>query len=50
MSPGALLLLCGCDVQLHDTTPAENPANHDLGMYEVSVAVTRDTLVTPGSV
>ena len=50
MSLGALLLLCACDVQLRDTTPAEFPANHDLGMYEVSAAVTRDALVTPGSV
>jgi hypothetical protein len=44
------LLLVGCDVQVRDTTPAEYPANHDVGMYEVSVAVTRDALVTPGSV
>jgi len=47
---GVLVLLGGCDVQLRDTTPAEYPANHDIGMYEVSVAVTRDALVTPGSV
>ena len=44
------LLLVGCDVQVRDTTPAEFPANHDVGMYPVSVAVTRDALVTPGSV
>jgi hypothetical protein len=44
------LLLVACDVQVRDTTPAEHPANHDIGMYEVSVAVTRDALVTPGSV
>jgi hypothetical protein len=44
------LLLSACDVQVRDTTPAEFPANHDLGMYEVSAAVTRDALVTPGSV
>jgi len=43
-------LLVGCDVQVRDTTPAEFPANHDVGMYPVSVAVTRDALVTPGSV
>jgi hypothetical protein len=43
-------LLAACDVQLRDTTPAEFPANHDLGMYEVSVAVSRGALVTPGSV
>jgi hypothetical protein len=47
---GMALLLSACDVQLRDTTPAEYPANHDLGMYEVSAAVTRDALVTPGSV
>ena len=50
MSFGALLWLCACDVQLRDTTPAEYPANHDLGMYEVSAAVTRGALVTAGSV
>jgi len=44
------LLLVACDVQVRDTTPAEFPANHDVGMYPVSVAVTRDALVTPGSV
>jgi hypothetical protein len=47
---GVVLLLCACDVQLRDTTPAEFPANHDLGMYEVSAAVARDALVTQGSV
>jgi len=46
----AALLLCACDVEIRDTTPAEYPANHDLGMYEVSAAVSRDALVTPGSV
>ena len=46
----AALLLSACDVQVHDTTPAEYPANHDIGMYEVKATVTRDTLVTPGSV
>jgi hypothetical protein len=44
------LLLGACDVQVRDMTPAEYPANHDIGMYEVSVAVTRDALVSPGSV
>jgi hypothetical protein len=47
---GVAPLLAACDVQLRDTTPAEYPANHDVGMYEVSVAITRDALVTPGSV
>ncbi len=46
---GVLLSLGACDVQVRDTTPAEYPANHDLGMYEVSAAVSRDALVTPGS-
>jgi hypothetical protein len=44
------LLLVACDVQVRDTTAAELPANHDIGMYPVSVAVTRSALVTPGSV
>jgi hypothetical protein len=44
------LVLVACDVQVRDTTPAEFPANHDIGMYELSVAVSRDALVTPGSV
>jgi hypothetical protein len=47
---GVALLLCACDVQLRDTTASEYTANHDLGMYEVSAAVSRDALVTPGSV
>jgi hypothetical protein len=45
-----VLLLGACDVQVHDTTPAEYQANHDIGMYEVSATVARDTMVTPGSV
>jgi hypothetical protein len=44
------LLLGACDVQVHDTTPAEYRANHDIGMYEVSATVARDAMVTPGSV
>jgi hypothetical protein len=44
------LLLGACDVQVRDTTPAEFRANHDIGMYEVSATVARDTMVTPGSV
>lgn len=44
------LVLGACDVQLHDTTPATFTANHDIGMYPVSATVTRDTMVTPGSV
>ena len=44
------LVLSACDVQVHDETPAEMPANHDIGMYEVKATVTRDAMVTPGSV
>ncbi|MBV8909700.1 MAG: hypothetical protein JOZ89_02965 [Gammaproteobacteria bacterium] len=44
------LLLGACDVQVRDTTPAEFQANHDIGMYPVSATVTRDSMVTPGSV
>jgi hypothetical protein len=46
----ALLALAGCDVQLRDTTPAEFPANHDIGMYDVSATVTRGAMVPAGSV
>jgi hypothetical protein len=45
-----VLLLGACDVQVRDTTPAEFQANHDIGMYEVSATVTRDSMVAPGSV
>jgi len=44
------LALAACNVQVRDTTPAEYPANHDIGMYEVSATVTRDALVPSGSV
>ena len=44
------LMLGACDVQVHDQTPAEYPANHDIGMYDIKATVTRDALVTPGSV
>jgi len=43
-------VLSACDVQVHDTTPAEYPANHDVGMYEIKATVTPDALVSPGSV
>ncbi|HVN46715.1 MAG TPA: hypothetical protein VMT66_15910 [Steroidobacteraceae bacterium] len=46
----ATLQLSACGVQLRDTTPAEYPANHDLGMYDVSAVVARGALVSPGSV
>ncbi|HEY4750671.1 MAG TPA: hypothetical protein VIH60_09805 [Steroidobacteraceae bacterium] len=45
-----VLGLGACDVQVRDTTPAEYPANHDVGMYEVSATIARDSLVTAGSV
>ncbi|HEY0767974.1 MAG TPA: hypothetical protein VGD47_08445 [Steroidobacteraceae bacterium] len=45
-----VLVLSACDVQVRDETPAEYPANHDIGMYEIKATVTRDALVTPGSV
>ena len=44
------LLLGACDVQVHDETAASYPANHDIGMYDIKATVTRDALVTPGSV
>src|SRR5438876_670204 len=44
------LALGACDVQVHDKTPAEYPANHGVGMYEIKATVTRDALVSPGSV
>jgi len=46
----AAALLGGCDVRVHDATPAQYVANHDLGMYEVSATVRLDLPVTPGSV
>jgi len=46
----AVLALGCCDVQVHDQTPATFPANNDVGMYELKVTITRDALVTPGSV
>ena len=46
----AALLLGACDVHVQDTTPAEYPANHDIGMYQVSATVTRDRMVSPRSV
>ncbi len=42
--------LSACDVQVHDMTPAEYPANHDVGMYEIKGTVAPDAMVSPGSV
>jgi hypothetical protein len=44
------LMVSACDVQVRDETPAEYPANHDIGMYDIKATVARDALVTPGSV
>ncbi len=45
-----VLGLAACDVQIRDETPAEFKANHDIGMYEIKVSVTRGALVSPASV
>lgn len=42
--------LCGCDVRITDETPAEYPANHDIGMYEIRVRADRETMVSPSTV
>jgi hypothetical protein len=44
------LLLCACDVQVQDTTPSAYPADHGIGMYELSARIAADSLVTPRSV
>jgi hypothetical protein len=46
----ALLCVSGCDVQIHDTTPAQFQANNDIGMYQVSATAEGGALVAPGSV
>jgi hypothetical protein len=43
-------LLCACDVQVQDTTPSAYPADHGIGMYELSARIAADALVTPRSV
>lgn len=45
-----VLSLSACDVQVTDTTPAEFPANNDIGMYQVTATDKEGALVTPGSV
>jgi hypothetical protein len=45
-----VLALGGCDVQVHDETPPAFAANNQLGMYEIKASVSRDSLVSPGSV
>ncbi len=32
-------VLSACDVQVHDATPDQYPANHDVGMYEIKATV-----------
>jgi hypothetical protein len=44
------MALSACDVQVHDATPDQYPANHDVGMYEIKATVATDAMVTPGSV
>src|SRR5580704_13743712 len=39
-------VLSACDVQVHDTTPEQYPANYDVGMYEIKATVAPDALVT----
>jgi hypothetical protein len=43
-------VLSACDVQVHDATPDQFPANYDVGMYEIKATVAPDALVTPGSI
>jgi hypothetical protein len=43
-------VLSACDVQVHDTTPEQYPANYDVGMYEIKATVAPDALVTPSSI
>jgi hypothetical protein len=45
-----LTVLSACDVQVHDATPDQYPANHDIGMYEIKATVVPDAMVTPGSI
>ena len=42
--------LSGCDVQVHDATPDQYPANNNVAMYEIKASVVPDAMVTPGSV
>jgi hypothetical protein len=42
--------LGGCDVQVHDATPAEYKANHDVGMYLIKATVVPGAMVSPDSI
>jgi hypothetical protein len=44
------MALSACDVQVHDATPAQYPANYDVGMYEIKASVAPDAMVSPNSV
>ena len=44
------MALSACDVQVHDATPGQFPANYDVGMYEIKATVAPDAMVSPGSV
>jgi hypothetical protein len=46
----AMGALSGCDVQVHDATPAEYKANHDVGMYPIKATVVPGSMVSPDSV
>ncbi|MBW4051573.1 MAG: hypothetical protein HIU85_08940 [Proteobacteria bacterium] len=43
----AALALAGCGVRLQDETPAQFPANPDIGMYPIRVKVTSGAMVSP---
>jgi hypothetical protein len=43
------LCLSACNVQVHDTTPAQFEANNDVGMYEITATASEGALVSPGS-
>lgn len=42
--------LSGCDVQVHDATPDEYKANHDVGMYPITATVVPGAMVSPDSI
>jgi hypothetical protein len=45
-----LVCLAACDVQLQDLTPAEYPANANIGMYPIKARLEPGTLVSPSAV
>jgi len=46
----ATAALSGCDVQLHDQTPASYPADPGIAMYPVKATLTQDMMVQSGSI